>query len=218
MKVMPLKRQNLFLLALILICLQANTQVMPFGMLQERAAVTDPGYVIGDAAEGGIVFYVAPVPTDLNADGILDFGLVCSFETTQLRWNNGTQFVTGATDNAIGAGSANTATIISAQGVAVAYAARWAGEYSGGDFTDWFLPSLYELNELSQNQDIVSASLVSNGGAALQGGFTWSSTQSSTNQTRAWNIWLMSGACPTCGGLSERNSNNVYYVRAIRAY
>ena len=43
------------------------------------AAKTIPP-AIGDLRDGGIVFYIAPTPTDLDGDGDLDTGLVCAEE------------------------------------------------------------------------------------------------------------------------------------------
>ena len=190
----------------------ANAQVMPLGMMTNQRKV-------GDYVEGGIVFYLAPAPADLDGNGTVDKGLVCSLLTASLGWNNGSRLATAATAIEIGAGASNTTLIINVQGITNTYAARWARDFRGGGFTDWFLPSINELNELYINQSVVSTSLVSNGGTALGGGFTWSSSQDlSVNKYQAWQIWLMGGACPTCGGLSVKNTDNVYYVRAIRAF
>lgn len=42
---------------------------------------------IGDFYEGGVVFYLAPTPTDLDGDGDLDNGLVCSIkEQGKVQW------------------------------------------------------------------------------------------------------------------------------------
>lgn len=79
--------------------------------------------------DGGIIFYLAPAPRDLDGDGDLDTGLVCAEEdqSVGIRWSNGSSFVTGATVRAIGVGGANTDTIVAVQGlVEINYAAGLA--------------------------------------------------------------------------------------------
>jgi hypothetical protein len=41
---------------------------------------------IGQIIDGGIVFYVAPTPIDLDGDGTLDTGLVCAFQASFVQW------------------------------------------------------------------------------------------------------------------------------------
>jgi hypothetical protein len=55
--------------------------------------------------------------------------------------------VTGATGTTLGTGSDNTSKIIASQGGKLTdYAACLARASGGGGYTDWFLPSLDELN------------------------------------------------------------------------
>jgi len=61
-------------------------------------------------------------------------------------------FVSGATSTALGAGKGNTDAIIEliGEGAALAYYCR---NYSGGGFTDWYMPSLDEVDRLATNID-----------------------------------------------------------------
>lgn len=53
----------------------------------------------------------------------------------------------GAIGTAIGTGFSNTNTIITSQGIiATNYAAGLVRAYTGGGYTDWYLPSKEELN------------------------------------------------------------------------
>ena len=80
-------------------------------MIGDPAAIKPPQ--VGDFRDGGVVFYIAPTPTDLNGDGDPDIGLVCAVEdqSSGIKWdNNGTDttFATGANGVGIGTGSSNT--------------------------------------------------------------------------------------------------------------
>ena len=111
---------------------------------------------IGDSFSGGIVAYIFAegdpgyVPGQQN-------GLIAAAEdqSAGIPWCGGVVKPTGATALALGTGFANTNkinTIITAQGdTAANYAAGLARAYKGGGFTDWFLPSLNELNKLWSN-------------------------------------------------------------------
>ena len=107
---------------------------------------------IGDLTAGGIVFYIAETPTDLDGDGDLDTGLVCATEdqSSGVQWHNVNFISTGAEATSVGSGAINTAMIIAAQGEGT-YAASVARAHNGGGFDDWFLPSKDELNLMYLN-------------------------------------------------------------------
>ena len=148
------------LLLLMFITSIANAQIMPFGMLNSSDAT--PVAVapeIGDFYQGGIVFYIAPTPTDLNSDGVADIGLICAIEDQgKIRWNkqkNSRLDVLDARATNISAGSFNTAAIITIHGGGTQYAAGLAKAYNGGGFNDWFLPSKLEMAELVSNSTAI---------------------------------------------------------------
>jgi len=71
--------------------------------------ITDPPPQIGDYRDGGIVFYIASPPVDLDGDGDLDTGLVCAIQdqSSSIQWIIGgsTQTTTnGGTLASIGQG------------------------------------------------------------------------------------------------------------------
>ena len=171
--------------------------------------ITDPPPVIGDYRDGGIVFYVADVATDLDGDGDLDTGLVCAIQdqSSGIRWYNGSYVTTGATATAVGTGAANTTTIVTAQGTTeTSYAAGLAKAYAAGGYTDWFLPSKDELNKMYLKKEILEA----------VSGFTafsdvyWSSTENGNYS--AWEQNFDNG--------NQRNYNKTHTltVRAVRAF
>ena len=99
---------------------------------------------------------------------------------------------------AIGAGAANTSTILKACPGSEAMSA--VAEYSGGGKLDWFIPSLFELDALS-NQSAVLAGL----------GFgTWSSSLSTP--IRAYGLFVGTG------NLSDYQTLSPLGVRPVRAF
>ena len=98
-------------------------------------------------------------------------GLVCALEdqSTAIKWGtNGIE--TGAEVTSIGAGAANTAAIISAQGVdQSSYLAGIANTYEGGGYKDWFLLSEDEVKEMYLNRAAVN-NTIEQRGAVLVGG------------------------------------------------
>ena len=106
---------------------------------------------IGDHYQGGKVAYIL-VSGDPGYDAIVQHGLIAATadQSTGIQWNNGYSYtLTGATGTAIGTGLSNTNTIITSQGAtSTNYAAGLARAYTGGGYTDWYLPSQDELNKL----------------------------------------------------------------------
>jgi hypothetical protein len=160
---------------------------------------------IGATHAGGIVFYIAEEPTDLDGDGVLDTGLVCATEdqSESVHWYNGSYIITGATASGVGSGASNTATIMAAQGEGN-YAASVASAYNGGGFNDWFLPSKDELNLMYTN-------LKSEGLGNFKKNYYWSATENIYNSA-----WLQD----FYDGAQYYNSykTNTYRVRAVRAF
>ena len=159
---------------------------------------------IGTETRGGIVFYIAATPTDLDGDGVLDTGLVCATtdQSSGVQWYNGRNSTTGATARGVGSGATNTATIIAAQGSGT-YAASVASNYDGGGFNDWFLPSKDELNLMYTNLKVQGLGSFSNSSY-------WSATEYLYNYTWKQNF---SG-----GGQNSDGKYDTNRVRAVRAF
>ena len=162
---------------------------------------------IGDYYQGGKVAYIL-VSGDPGYDAIVQHGLIAATVDQStgygIKWNNGSNSAIGigARGTAIGTGLSNTNTIITSQGAtSTNYAAGLARAYTGGGYTDWYLPSQDELNKLYLNKTAI-------GGFATN--YYWSSTEFASYG--AWSQGFGSG-------LQGANGKSVTsYVRAIRAF
>ena len=146
------------------------------------------------------------------------------------RGENGIDFLVNSTGNGIGAGKMNTSIIVSAQSavaqgggtplsnmaaqVCVAYAVQADGQTAcntgtaAGDncYGDWYLPSLYELNQMFLQDSLLhmSTNTVSS--------FMWSSTE--YNETDAWRINVTQSA-PNAFNVGKDDKNGAWCIRSF---
>jgi hypothetical protein len=161
----------------------------------------------GELYQGGIIFY-------LDASG--KHGLI-SAPTTQadaiggyLQWNSsGADIDTYASGSGLFDGDGNSYRIRSSQGdCASCNAAEFCLDLSLGGYTDWYLPSKYELNLMHEN--IGQGNTL---GLGNIGGFSsapyWSSTEYDLNH--AWYFYF-----DVSGNFIEKNARLA--VRAVRTF
>jgi len=165
---------------------------------------------IGNDCGGGIVAYIF---VDGDPGYVVDeqHGLIAAEADQGLaKWYDGISINTGATGTALGTGSANTTTIITIittqDATAINYAAGLARAYDGDGNTDWFLPSIDELNKLYLNRVAIGGFSTGMG----LGSHYWSSTEASGMLAREQNF--------NTGYAGYDTKKTINQVRAVRAF
>ena len=174
-----------------------------------------PAIAIGDFYQGGVVFYIFE-STDTGYVAGETHGLITAVEdqSSGIRWYNGSYSTTGATGTAIGTGADNTTTIISVQGATeTSYAAGLARDYTGGGYSDWFLPSQDELNKMQTNRETINTTAASNSGSVLSTASYWSSTEYANDNTYAMRQQFDGGYQGV-----HRKDRDYNSVRAVREF
>tara|TARA_B110000240_G_scaffold164902_1_gene185417 strand:+ start:39 stop:611 length:573 start_codon:yes stop_codon:yes gene_type:complete len=161
---------------------------------------------IGDIHQGGIVFYL-----DGNGGGLVS---ASTDQSTGAEWGCFMVLISGANGTAIGTGAQNTTDIINTictpNTPGKFIAANICANLTLGGYSDWFLPSRNELNEMYLNIGQGNALGVGNIGGFTNGDY-WSSTQHSNYS--AWGQSFING--------SQINVGKFIYstnLRAIRAF
>jgi hypothetical protein len=112
---------------------------------------------------GGKIGYLLQ-PGDAGYDENVSHGLIVGRydEAINYPWavnGNERTALPGATGTAIGTGRANTDLIVAQNGAGANYAAGLARAYTGGGYTDWYLPSRDELLAIIKNRGAIGMNL-----------------------------------------------------------
>jgi|TARA_B110000240_G_scaffold83459_1_gene95082 hypothetical protein len=167
-------------------------------------AATSPTYNIGEVVNGGVVFYIF-APGDTGYVSGQTHGLVAAFsDVATAEWGCYEQSI-GGTSSAVGTGAANTTAIVSGCSES-AIAAKICADLTLGGYTDWFLPSKDELNQMYINKTTLEAV---SGFTALSN-YYWSSTE--YDSLSAWAQVFYDGG----QGLDGKHYTG--FVRAVRAF
>lgn len=173
-----------------------TTQMMsvPYAL---HAGNTPNGFThyIGELFGGGIIFY-------LWKNAGVEHGLISALANVAswVKWSNNTMTTIGITASNSHDGAANTAAIIAEPGHTFS-AAKLCTEYTGGGFTDWYLPAIWEL-KLLYNEAFLINKILDNDGDSTTIGFnytnsylseeftpyTWSSTEQDGYAAKMMNL------------------------------
>jgi hypothetical protein len=156
---------------------------------------TTETYELGQSFQGGIIFYI----DDTRKHGLITTSTDIS---DGIKWYKGTYVLTGATDKSIGSGLYNTIKIVNKLGDGN-YAAKICYDLVHQGYSDWYLPSQYELDELINNYLYAMIDRYNS---------YWSSTESGGSGLSYGAYWRNH----SFSGHDNEYSNN--RVRAIRAF
>ncbi len=156
---------------------------------------------IGDFYQGGVVFY-------LDGNG---GGLICavSDQSEESQWGCHGTSINGADGTDIGTGSQNTIDI-QAGCSTHSIAADFCANLSLNNYSDWFLPSKNELNEMYTNKAAINTTAIANRGSAFVNSYYWSSSEYGNNFAWAQSFYY--------DNQNVSIKNNSSRVRAIRAF
>ena len=180
----------------------------PHGGISESAVWSfTVGLEIGDFYQGGIVFY-------LDETGL--HGLVCpifdqSPTPPEVHAGWGCATVDGADAMDIGTGLQNTMDIIAACSTE-GTAAEICANLTLNGYSDWFLPSIYELQAMNQNRNIITEYALANGGSDFLAHYYYSSSESTDFYAFAYGF----GSQQQVFQVGKLNYN--YPFRAVRAF
>ena len=165
---------------------------------------TGPSTNIGKLLGGGIVV------AEWDESGVHK-GLIASLTTLSfgIQWTVPAQQTNYAGANQFTYGLINTDIVILQTGTpaAITYANGLARLHNGGGYTDWYLPSIQELNMCYNSTTVVERVLGSNNFSA---GSYWSSTE--YGPTDAY-VYITS-----IGYASTGNKSGTFGVRAVRIH
>lgn len=183
---------------------------VPYALYAANAGTATGGgnftHYIGEEYGGGVIFHL------WKDNAGVEHGLIVAL-TDQSRsqaWSNVTSTEIGASAQSSWNGLSNSNAIVGQIGHTSSAAKLCLGLVSGGQ-SDWYLPSIQELNMLWNNYYTVARVLSQISGAAqLSKSYYWSSSE--YNHFNAWTFNFFSG------NMLYHNKLNTTYVRAVRAF
>ena len=198
--------------------IMGTTQLLsvPYAMYAKSAGSVSGGgtggggftHYIGEEFGGGVIFHLWK-----DASGV-EHGLIV--DKTDLSaaqvWSNVDQILIGTSAQSTWDGLSNSNAIVSQAGHTNSAASLCLNSTNGGQ-SDWYLPSIYELNLLWNNYYTVTLSLSQSSGATqLQPAVYWSSTEFNTNDAGRIYFYFGDAYNYTNAKVATR------YVRAVRAF
>src|SRR5574344_746388 len=183
---------------------------VPYALYAANAGTATGGgnftHYIGEEYGGGVIFHL------WKDNAGVEHGLIVALtdQSGSQAWSDVTLTEIGASAQSSWDGLSNSNAIVGQAGHTSSAAKLCLDLVSGGQ-SDWYLPSIQELNMLWNNYYTVARVLSQISGAAqLSNSFYWSSSE--FNDNYAWNFNFDDGY--TYGNYKD----DTYYVRAVRAF
>ena len=183
---------------------------VPYALYAANAGTAIGGgnftHYIGEEYGGGVIFHL------WKDNAGVEHGLIVALtdQSISQAWSNVISTEIGASAQSSWNGLSNSNAIVGQAGHTSSAAKLCLDLVSGGQ-SDWYLPSIQELNMLWNNYYTVARVLSQISGAAqLSNSYYWSSSEGGYNY--AWPFNFGSGYA---GGSGKTNT---YYVRAVRAF
>jgi hypothetical protein len=125
------------------------------GAWSKSLTFTVSAFAIGALYQGGRIAYLLQ-SGDAGYDAHVQHGLIAATtdQSTGVAWSNVVDVVAGATGTAIGTGAANTSAVAGQPGC-TSGAAYLCYKLVEGGYSDWYLPSMDELNKMYINQGAI---------------------------------------------------------------
>mgnify|MGYP006124239829 CR=1 FL=1 len=161
---------------------------------------------IGDFYQGGVIFWL---------DNTGQHGLVCDITDLGVtEWGCFGTSVAGADGTVIGTGCQNTLDILSQCSLSPHsnLAVNLCVNNTAQGYSDWFLPSKDELNQMYLNMVVINTTAESNEGVPFADLYYWSSSKYEYNLTNAWVQNFNDG------WQHDVKKKSHYSVRAIRSF
>ena len=196
--------------------IMGTTQLLsvPYAMYAKSAGSLSGGgsgggftHYIGEEFGGGVVFHLWKDALGVEHGLIID---KTDLSTAQV-WSNIDSTLIGPSAQSSWDGLSNSNAIVGQAGHTSSASALCLNSTNGAQ-SDWYLPSVQELNMLWNNYYTVARSLTQISGATqLQPAFYWSSTENDYGY--AWYFLFFDGTANYYA-----NKNYTVYVRAVRAF
>jgi len=183
---------------------------VPYALYAANAGTATGGgnftHYIGEQYGGGVIFHLWK-----DIAGV-EHGLIVALtdQSTSQAWSNVTSTLIGTSAQSSWDGLSNSNAIVG-QATHTSSAAKLCLDLVSGGQSDWYLPSIQELNMLWNNYYTVARTLSQIGGATqLANNYYWSSSED--NSIYAWDFNFANGST------NYNGKSNAYYVRAVRAF
>jgi hypothetical protein len=184
---------------------------VPYALYAANAGTATGGgnftHYIGEQYGGGVIFHLWKDTTGA------EHGLIVAItdQSMSKAWSNLTSTLIGPSAQSLWDGLSNSNAIVAQAGHSSSAAKLCLDLVSGGQ-SDWYLPSIQELNMLSNNYYTVARVLSQISGATqLSCNYYWSSSEGAN-----YNAWAFTFGYGST--LNPYSKNDTYYVRAVRAF